>query len=518
MKNKVNKKSRILLFITILAGAFLIGFGVALLNPGRQVWQAFFSGFLLGGLSIIAIWITWKCSRGPRWLLVCIVLAFALRILFGFSMTALLPRWGYPEPAPQRGYLYLDAFNRDQDAWKLAASGQSLTAAFGEEFSTDQYGGLLSLSAGIYRVLSPDAHRPTLILILAAIFPALGIPFLWKAIIARWNANLAILGSWIAAFYPESIILGGSQMREPFLIGLSAVAVWGVVEWKQNRRNSLIGIALSILGMAFFSWLAAIAIAMVILIWFWLDNIHPHLEKEKQKITWVLLALIALGGILLSLSWLTDSARWDLYLMESSSGRIQFELDAIGRQWRIPFIVAYGFFQPVLPAALAYPGILLMRVIAFFRAGGWYAIVPVLVFSLLALINSKSKGERAIIFWLWISFFTWVLISSIRAGGDQWDNVRYRAIFTIFMSIVAGWGILQVKEKFGAWLRRFYLVEGVFVLVFLQWYLSRYYRLFGRFPFWTMILVILGLSAAIIFGGFLVDSIMQNKASKNQKS
>jgi hypothetical protein len=514
MKPAIKNKSLIGLSLAGLLGSILIAFGVVVLNPGRQPWQAFISGLLLSALCIIGIWAAWKWSRGPRWLLICIVLAFALRILFGFSMTALLPQWGYPEPAPQQGYLYLDAFNRDQDAWQLARSGQSLATAYGEEFSTDQYGGLLSLSAVIYRVLSPDAHRPSLILILAAVFPALGIAFLWKALADRWNTNLAGISSWIAAFYPESIVLGGSQMREPFLIGLSAVAAWGVVEWKHSHRNSLIAIFLSLLGMAFFSWLAAAAVSMVIFIWFWLDIIHPHLKKNLQPITWILLALIVLGGILFSLSWLTDSARWDLYLMESSSGRIQFELDTIGRQWRIPFIVAYGLFQPVLPAALAYPGIVLMRLIAFFRAIGWYAISPVLIFSLLAIIQEKDQRNRKILLWFWIAFLIWMLISSIRAGGDQWDNVRYRAIFTIFMSIVAGWGWLHAKEKYGAWLKRFYLVEGVFIIVFLQWYLSRYYRLFGRFPFWTMTLVILGLSIAILAGGLLSDRIKSKKKSK----
>lgn len=514
MKTMIKNKSLVGLLLAGLLGAILVASGVTMLNPGRQPWHAFFSGLLLTAICFIVLWFVWKRCAGPRWLLICMMLAFASRILFGFSMTVLLPQWGYPEPAPQQGYLYLDAYHRDQDAWQLARSGQSLATAFSEGFASDQYGGLLSLSAGIYRILSPDAHRSSLILILAAAFPALGIPFLWRALADRWNANLAGISSWIAAFYPESIVLGGSQMREPFLIGLSAIAAWGVVEWKHSSRNSITAIFLSLFGMAFFSWLAATAVFIVILIWFWLDNIHPHLKQELKKITWILLAMTTVTGILLSLKWLINSARWDLYLMESSSGRIQFELDAIGHQWRIPFIVAYGLFQPVLPAALAYPGIMLMRLIALFRAIGWYAIAPVLIFTLLVIIEEKDKQNRRLFLWFWLAFIIWIFISSIRAGGDQWDNVRYRAIFTIFMSIVAGWGLIHIKEKFGLWLKRFYLVEGVFILVFLQWYLSRYYRLFGRFPFWTMILVILGFSTAILVGSFLID---RRKTKTNPK-
>jgi hypothetical protein len=488
-----------------LLGSAAIGMAIAILDPGETPWRAFLAGFLIGAVCLGLLWVVWKWMKAPRWLLICIGLAFILRLSFGFSMTSLLPQWGYPEEAPRHGYLYLDAYHRDQDAWRLAQSGQSLTAAFGEEFSTDQYGGLLSLSASVYRTFSADAHRPTLILLLAAFFPAMGVPFLWKALEKRWNPNLAAFSAWIFALYPESVVLGGSQMREPFLIGLSAVACWGVVEWKSSRRNSLMAILLSLMGLAFFSWLAALAIALVISIWFWFDNLYPTLPASARRVSWLVLALIALGAVLLSLNWLTDSARWDLYLMESSSGRIQFELDTVGRQWRIPFIVAYGLFQPVLPAALAYPGIPLMRVVALFRALGWYGIAPILAFSFVAILGKENRRDRRALVWLCVSFFLWVLISSIRAGGDQWDNVRYRAIFTVFMAILSGWGLMEARAKMGAWLKRFYLVEAVFVLVFLQWYLSRYYLLFGRMRFWTMILVIAGLSAATIIGGVWMD-------------
>ena len=489
----------------LLLTATLIGSATAFLNPGNLPWQAFFSGFLIALICIGGLWIAWKWAGGRKWMLICMTLAFLLRILFGFSMIGLLPQWGYPEPAPQHGYLYLDAFQRDRDAWQLAQSDQALAAAFGEGFSTDQYGGLLSLSAAIYRTLSPDAQRPALILILAAFFPAMGIPFLWQALSQRWNKELAGVSCWIFALYPESIILGGSQMREPFIIGLSAVAFWGVVEWKYNRRNSFVAILLGLLGAAFFSWMAAAALAVVVLLWFFLDHIQLSLRSPQKKYGWIALVLVAVLALLFSLNWLTDSARWDLYLMESSSGRIQFELDAIGRQWRIPFIVTYGFFQPVLPAALAYPGILLMRVIALFRSLGWYAIAPILLFSLIAIFREKNFHDRSVMFWFWSAFIIWVFISSIRAGGDQWDNVRYRALFTIFMSISAGWGLTHLKERYAVWLKRFYLVEGMFVLVFLQWYLSRYYRFFGRLRFWTMILVIVGATVVILTSGYLFD-------------
>ena len=57
--------------------------------------------------------------------------------------------------------------------------------------------------------------------------------------------------------------------------------------------------------------------------------------------------------------------------MESSSGRIQWEVELLGEQFRSLFIIAYGMVQPVLPAAIMYPGIPINRAISIFRASGW---------------------------------------------------------------------------------------------------------------------------------------------------
>jgi hypothetical protein len=206
--------------------------------------------------------------------------------------------------------------------------------------------------------------------------------------------------------------------------------------------------------------------------------------------------------------------------METSSGRIQFELGYIGSQWKVPFLIVYGLLQPVLPAALTYPGIPLMRIIAIFRSIGWYLMAPVAIFSFIAAFKSKVLRDKRILIWISSAFLIWVLISSIRAGGDQWDNVRYRAIFTSWMAIIGAWSITQVKEKIGGWLYRIFLIEGVFVLVFLQWYLSRYYKIFGRLGFVQMALIIIIASAIIIIVGFLkdyFDSKRSVKASKKQQ-
>ncbi len=48
-------------------------------------------------------------------------------------------------------------------------------------------------------------------------------------------------------------------------------------------------------------------------------------------------------------------------------------------------------------------------------------------------------------------------------------------------------------------------MEIVFLLVFLQWYVSRYYHLGGQLPFGVMIMVILGLWGIILGVGLWRD-------------
>ncbi len=494
--------------------SMLIGSTIALVNPGSNACIGFFSGMLLSALSMGFLWLIIKITRGTRQVTTATLLTFFVRFILGVVLLLALPIWGYEEEPPQHGYLYLDAYRRDTDAWRLAESKQSLITAFGEEFYTDQYGGLLSLSAAVYRVFSPDAQRPAIILILTALISACGVPFLWSAVRKRWNEKLANLSIWIFALYPENVILGSSQMREPFIIGLSAIAFWAVVKWDTSRTKSIITLILSLVGISFFSSRAALAIAAILMVWFWLDNLWLTLKSKSRIIGWNILGIIGVTAILISLNWLINSARWDLFLVETSSGRIQFELDMIGQQWRVPFIVGYGLLQPVLSAAIAYPGTAIMRIISIFRAVGWYALAPLLIFASLSLWKLKPLRDKRVLIWFAITIITWVIISSIRAGGDQWDNVRYRAVLTTWMAVLGSWGFFQARETRSAWLPRLYLIDVTFILIFLYWYLARYYGIFVRLYFRQIIIITVVASVVIILGGILYDHFQRSKASK----
>jgi hypothetical protein len=244
---------------------------------------------VLSGVSLYVLGWLWKRLGGNRVLGWAIFLTFLLRLCMGVFLFIALPAWGYDEDPTNAGYLYLDAFRRDSDAWQLAQSGAPLVSAFKEEFATDQYGGLLSLSALAYRVFSPDAHRPLLILILTSFAYALGLPFLWQVVKKRWGEKTANLTAWFYTFYTESLVLGASQMREPMLIGLTCIAAWGVGKWKDSRKWSAVALALSFVCILFLSYKAAAAVLVAMAVWFWLENVQPDASKNWRIAGYVLL-------------------------------------------------------------------------------------------------------------------------------------------------------------------------------------------------------------------------------------
>jgi hypothetical protein len=508
-------KNRIIYYLLIaFVPAVLVGILVAFLNPGTYPFIGFLSAFILTALCSFLLAFACNKLKISRLAILVTAISFSVRLVVGIFLFAALPVYGYDEAPPNNGYLYLDAYARDTDAWQLAKSGGSLLSAFQNEFRTDQYGGLLSLSAVVYRTLSPDGHRPLLILILTSFFASLGLPFLWKAVGSRWDEKVANAVAWFYALYPESIILGASQMREPILIGVSAIIFWGILEWSRSRKNSILALSLSAAGMAFISLKAGAAILLGMAIWFWLENILPHVEKKWRTLSSLLLVFIIIFGLSLSWGWLVDSAKWDLYLMGSSSGRIQWEVELIGEKYRAPFIIGYGVAQPVLPATIVYPGIAIMRAISIFRALGWYLLVPLMLSGFLLMWKNQTKENKTVFLLFFFLALIWTFISSARAGGDQWDNPRYRSLFLIWMVFLAGWSWVETLRRRSPWLWRLLLLEVIYIGVFIQWYLSRYYSLFKRMDFWPMVRLLGITGVLVIFGGLIFD-LVYNKIRRN---
>lgn len=487
-----------------LAG-LLVGAGVASLNPG-SFWAGWLASSVLLTLVFLALLSAWKWAGGGKALAWMVIVAFILRLGVGVATTVLLPQVGFDTPQQKAGYLFYDAYRRDLQAWDLAQSDQPLWASFRDEFATDQYGGLLSLSAGVYRYLSADQHRPMLILILAAFAAALGVPFLWRTAATRWNLRLANLAAWIYVLYPDGVLFSASQMREPFLIGLISIAFWAVMNLEKSSRRKGWVLFFSMLAMAVISSRVAGMVAAVLVVIFWVEKLIPQSDSWR-KIGWAALALGGAAMVFLSWDWLRNSSAWDILLTELGSGWVKKSIAEVGEQFRLPFVIVYGIAQPVLPAAIAYPTLWIWKVIGIFRAAGWYLLIPFLFYSLFTVGKVKDLRERRILLWLMFFIAAWVVISSVRAGGDQWDNPRYRMIFIPWMAILAAWSAQWAWEHRDVWLARWLLVEGIFLYYFTNWYFSRYFLVWRRLPFWQNVIRIVVLSAIVLGSGWLWDGI-----------
>jgi hypothetical protein len=393
--------------------------------------------------------------------------------------------------------------------------------AFNKDHAYDQYGGLLALSALVYRYLSPDAHRPLMLVLLAAFAGTLGLSFLWKAARQQWNEKVAFASAWIFALYPESILLGGSSMREPYLLLFSTFVLWGFATWMTTgNKRSLIWPGLGILGMLLVS--PAVALVTLLLLGGWI-----YFSREESRLSWqaILIAAVvfALGLFVLASAldrggnlagntpfavinnFLREAIKLNLYQVESDSGWVQKLFDEMPRLLRLPFVLIYGIFQPVLPAALVEPSTFTWRVIAILRALGWYALLPGLLLPFVAAAGSRSASERKLWIWIALVVWGWIMLTSLRGGADLWDNPRYRTILFLWQALLAGYAWTWWRETRNPWASRIVEMELVFLLVFGQWYANRYYHFGPQLPFGQMVLLILSVWFLIFVWGIWRD-------------
>jgi len=463
------------------------------------------------------------------------LMAVFLRLAVGVALMLLLPEVGYDSESHQGGYYYLDAAVRDRQAWQLAQSGAPLWKAFSGDYAGDQYGGMLALSAGIYRMLSPDAHRPWLILLLAAAAAGWGVLCLGKAVHSWFGDRTARLAAWIFALYPEGILLGGTHMREAFVIPAVAMTCLSLAEMRTEKKAWLGWLGLSA-GLLFFFQPPAAVAALIVLAGAWFFD--PYRQRSWKKA--LLVAAILAMGVLLVLSvwaslpslrdsspltiffdWLQNNYEYQTHLMERQSGWIQKLFRTAGPQWRLPIILVYGMAQPVLPAVVGdIDAVWIARVTGFFRAAGWYALVPLLLYALLAAFRIPAKERlapaerRTQLLWLCAAVWVWVLIAAYNAGADQWDNPRYRTILLAWQALLAAWAWGWARQRRDPWLRRWLAVEAFFIASFAEWYLSRYWwHWLPRLEMWQMVLLNL-VVAMLILGWDWIRAGLRRVAKK----
>ena len=257
--------------------------------------------------------------------------------------------------------------------------------------------------------------------------------------------------------------------------------------------------------MVFFSTRASLMIAAVLAIWFWLEFSAGREGRRWQVIGWLGLAAGLLGMALFTWGWFRTASQYDMLLTLRNSGQIAQQLSKVGEQWLLPFTLVYGLFQPVLPAAIADDAIALWKTIVILRAAGWYALAPFLVYGLFTLWRQSDPRKRTLALWLIVSVFFWLVVASLRGGGDLTDNPRYRGLFLPWLALLAAWSVDWALARKDAWLWRWLAVEGVFLAFFTHWYLGRYYQLWIKMNFWSMVIWIISLSTLVLVGGWLWD-------------
>ena len=193
-----------------------------------------------------------------------------------------------------------------------------------------------------------EAYRnpPRLILTAAA-----GVALAWKAIHQIWGRSMAGIACWILVLFPESVLLGSSQMREPFLITFVAMLFWGLVDWQSSRRRQAWAwIAGSLAGMLLISPGVAVLAMIGLGGWAWL-------RSRERRISWlpvlIVLAVMVVGLTLLGfglargalsgaspyallVNWLPVTAKWDAYVLARNSGWIERVFEELPQPLHFP--------------------------------------------------------------------------------------------------------------------------------------------------------------------------------------
>ncbi len=510
-------------------GVFLSSALMAALDGRGFSLAGWFAYLTLGALCAGLVTLAWRGvthGRGPRWLLVAILVALGLRLALGLALAAALPRYGYDE-APQRaGYVFRDAYDRDNDSRRLAKSDAPLWSALTERADSDQYGGLTFISAAAYRYLSPARHRPMLVVLLGATASALAVLFTWAFVSLTFGGRAAKFAAWTVALYPEAVLLGASQMREPFVIMGVALAFFGYARLRSGSLRA--GVLLSLLGvLATLPISPPYALAELLILgaaWAWEGSRSRRLALTlviPGAAAVILLLLVVAGawsgigdlsGSALGVirDWIANAAgQWRVTSIRDLSGWLDLLFDLLPPWAHVPFLVAYGAVQPLLPAALAdNTGAPLWQAIAIYRAVGWFSLLPFLLYAPFAAL--RREGWRSLAFYLAVLVWVWTLLAAYRATGYQWDSPRYRAGLLAAQAALAGWAWVHARRSRSPWLRRTAMLVVIPTLVFLHWYIGRYYHTPRLSFFKTAGLA--ALSTGIYLGGVLMlDAIRARK-------
>ncbi|HLF89897.1 MAG TPA: hypothetical protein VI451_13185, partial [Anaerolineales bacterium] len=407
-----------------------------------------------------------------------------------------LPVWGHDTEVQKAGYIMSDAYQRDAAAWELAQSNRPLTRAFTGYRAADQYGGMLFLSAGIYRYLGGQTHMPLMMVVLTASISALAVPFTWAFARRLFDEEVGKWAAWGIALYPEAVLLGSSQMREALMMPLVAMAFYGLARYRGERTLVGLGfvlaalmltlplsppmamiilVLLGIVGLGMDDWriirnwrlwavLGGMALVAVLGIGLGWDRIARMVSADRFDTPWEMVAY-----------WVEITARWQARMTRAGSGILQYIFRRTPEWVHLPFLLGYGVVRPLLPAELFYSTTPMWWAIGVWRSLGWTMLLVLLVYAPLRAFQGKTLKvsetfrvsqnpmSRNLLIGLSIAVWLSILIATFWGGGDQWDNPRYRVAFSCLQIVLGVWAALAYRRAPDPWFRR--AVAGVVIVL-----------------------------------------------------
>jgi len=462
-------------------------------------WGSFGLAFLLS----LAFFYSLKFLDGRKFFIILILSATIFRVGCGVMLTKMLPNWGYDEETYKNGYIFRDAYQRDGQAWQIVSGNYPIFLAFTEEFVSDQYGGLLAFSALIYKIFTPLAHVQANIILVAVLVNMIGAIWFLRGLKDSGEPvqKFALI---LYLFFPDAILLGVSQMREPFLIGFSAILFGLLLDYSFSKKVRIVGAILVIACSLLVSYKIGIFLVGGVFLWYFLHHSAVRSRMNSNRYIFIGLVLFILMAIVFSSRWLNWAGYYDSYLTVQGSGWLQSISAQYGNEFMKPFLTIYGILRPVLPATLFEPSLAVTQIISIFRALGWALIFPLYLFGIVFALRQKGfERGKWIIFWGLLLF--WIIVSSYRAGGDMWDNPRYRYSLLIFFALMLSNTWDYWRKSKDHWMVIFYISEGIYLLFFSQWYISRYTNIFGKLDFLVMIGLIAGLIGIVFVFGLIFE-------------
>ncbi len=471
-------------------------------NINLRNWLSFLAVLILAAFLLGAGWWAVQASERvslgkglPGWLGGLLIGAMLLRLALGLVWFLSLPPLGHGTKQEMNGYVMADAYERDQYAQKMAESPKSLLEVVQSGRRVDTFGGLFFISVLVYRYLGTTPPTPLSMLVVTAALSSLSVLLTWAFARRSWDERVAAVAAWGIALYPETVLLGSSQMREALIITLVAAAFYGLA--RLRRRRSWIGLAW-LLGGILLTMLVSPPLTLMLVFALFLaalaikdELLHKHVEIHRWA--WLVLAgviLLALVGGWFALRqfapaeitnpievlsyWLRKSADLQAYFSKSASGWLQKIFRATPEWSHLPILVSYGALRPFLPAALAVSSDApIWSWITLWRALGWTILLGMLVYAFLHAWFKKGSDRftRALTIIIWLG----ILIASLRGGGDQDDNPRYRATFASIQVALAAWGWVEQRQSADPVFRRALATVAFVIGWSFLWYLRRLY-------------------------------------------